>query len=66
MMQLSSIHFVLLCFVIVLIFFGRRKTPRGGPPTHPLPVSSSLEGSRVAKRMGKKRNWHAAIRMFRS
>lgn len=50
------IHWLVILLAIVGLFYGVRKMPelfrhlgngpRGGPPTHPLPVSGSSETSR--------------------
>ncbi len=48
----SVFHFLIILTVVVFFFFGGRtfKFPpfRGGPPTHPLPVTSPVETSRAA------------------
>jgi len=50
------IHWLVILLTIAALFYGGRKIselfrhlgngPRGGPPTHPLPVSSPTETSR--------------------
>ena len=52
--EFSAIHWFVL--TVILLLFGGRKIremmrhlgngPRGGPPTHPLPVTSTIETSR--------------------
>jgi len=47
----SVFHFLIILAVVVFFFGGRKfKFPpfRGGPPTHPLPVTSPVETSRAA------------------
>jgi len=64
------IHWLII-LVIVALFYGGRKIPeifrhlgngpRGGPPTHPLPVSSAIETSRGSGDPNRARNWQALI-----
>ena len=45
----SVFHFLIILTVVAFFFFGGRKFKfppfRGGPPTHPLPVTSTVETS---------------------
>ena len=63
------IHWLVILGVVAL-FYGGRKIPeiinrRGGPPTHPLPVSSRIETSRGSGDPNRTRNWQALIRRLR-
>ena len=60
---------------IAALFYGGRKIPeifrhlgngpRGGPPTHPLPVTSPIETSGGSGDPNSARNWQALIRRLR-
>jgi len=39
--------------------------PRGGPPTHPLPVTSAIETSRGSGTGEKERAWQFVLRPWR-
>ena len=47
----SVFHFLIILTVLVVFFFGGRKFKlppfNGGPPTHPLPVTSPVETFRA-------------------
>jgi hypothetical protein len=71
MAEISLTHFLtphtlILVFILVLLIWGRRTTPRGGPPTHPIPVTSPLENSRFAKNIKKESMWQALTGFLRS
>ena len=60
MAQFSPFHWLIVLAIVVLLFGGKhipdamrelgesRRNGRGGPPTHPLPVTSPVETSRGA------------------
>ena len=65
MVQLSPIHWlIVLAIIIVWLFGGTRINPRK-PPTHPLPVTSPVETSRVSQ-APKEKPWEALIWFLRS
>ena len=73
-MQEHLFSWLVMLGFIALLYAGRKipelfrhigNGPRGGPPTHPLPVTSPLEASRGSGDPNRARNWQALIRCLR-
>jgi hypothetical protein len=56
-MQPELMHLLILAAVVIVMFGGRRITPRK-PPTHPLPVTSPVETPGASK-APKEKPWEA-------
>jgi len=66
--EFSAIHWLFVLTVILLVFGGRKirgNGPRGRPPTHPLPVTSTIETSRGSGTGEKERAWQFVLRRWR-
>jgi hypothetical protein len=62
----SLFHWLVVLAIAALLFGGSktRRGPRGGPPTHPIPVTSSVETSK-ALQAPKEKPWEALIGFLR-
>jgi hypothetical protein len=58
MSKFSFFHWLVVVFLVIVLLLGRKipeilrhlgDGPRGGPPTHPLPVTSPIETSRASR-----------------
>jgi len=58
MSEFSFFHWLVVVFLVIVLLLGRKipeimrrlgDGPRGGPPTHPLPVTSPIETSRASR-----------------
>jgi hypothetical protein len=61
---MEPLHILVILVVVLLFLGGRRPGSRSGPPTHPLPVTSSTETSRGSGDAEEKRHWHALLRFI--
>jgi hypothetical protein len=58
MQEFSIFHWVAILAIVLILWFGKEirevlrhlvEGPRGGPPTHPVPVTGPVETSRPSK-----------------
>jgi hypothetical protein len=63
MWEYNLLHLPAVVAIVVLLFKTRRG-PRGGPPTHPIPVTGSVETSK-ATQAPKEKPWEALIGFLR-
>ena len=52
--EFSISHWLVVLAIILMFWFGKgirpfRQGPRGGPPTHPVPVTGPVETSRQSQ-----------------
>jgi hypothetical protein len=66
MWEFNLLHWSIVLAIIVLLFWSSktRRGPRGGPPTHPIPVTGSVETSK-ATQAPKEKPWEALIGFLR-
>jgi hypothetical protein len=64
----NLIHWLVVLTIVLVLFGGRkfrglRNGPRGGPPTHPIPVTAPIETSRPSASTEKP--WQVLIGFLR-